>query len=712
MTRLRFWILAAGLTWFSYAAGAAITSLISNGDFESGSLAGWSAGGGYAASTNLVHSGGWSARSTNADMNRSFSTVVGCQYKLAGWIQIASESGSDWGGFRLEAQSSSYASLAHSGYLTQSGYGTNWFKVAITFTATSTTSRFCVGYFGGTGRQMIVYVDDLVAFEKPATNSPPQITASLTPTTLAGLPQTLQYAVSGDDPDGAIKRVDWDFGDGAHSPELSGARRVGVPGEYEARVRVTDEEGTLVTQSLHWSATDDQFPTLTVAEPASPELVVSNALLPLSGSTGGTGVSVLVSTDRGYAATAGGSASAWSASVALQPGLNRVLVQARDAGGRVVTVERRVRWVPGDPLAITSLTEATNVVPRWETFEATFQLTNTAATHPHFPFDPAPPAGLEWVDGVTVDGLFTPDNWVTIYRRPAFLLQTYQRAAKGSEEWLYPQATGPVWCVRFAPPEPGQWQYRIEAREAKGSAQSTARTFTVIAPANPFNHGPVRVARNDTRYFEFADGTPFFGPGHALGFSAERYSFDALDQFNQIGTNNQNFFRWWISGHLWGSAWQPWNSRTLGYSGYLPANGLSLESAYGNGLAALKLSTNNPIMFQGWMSGHSGVVRGRTYRVRVRWCTENVTGPLTSGQPYGLCLKFTGWPEPGQTGALPVLIPHVNGHTPWHVAETNFTATGDYLSNLEFILENCTGGVGYVDECGVYEVLAGGGLGP
>jgi hypothetical protein len=314
------------------------------------------------------------------------------------------------------------------------------------------------------------------------------------------------------------------------------------------------------------------------------------------------------------------------------------------------------------------------------------------------------------MDGVTAEALFTPDNWNTIYRRPAFLYPPYQRALKDNSEWLYPVGN-PDWMVRFAPPTLGSWKYRIEVREARGTAQSAEGTFAVTPPTNPNNHGPVRVAPNDSRYFEFADGTPFLGAGHSTGYSADRFSYDAVDEFNTIGSGNQDFFRWWLGGNIWASAWQPWRSRTLSYDGYVPATGLTLEQTYGDGLVSLRLDSANPIMFYGFDSGRPGLIPGRTYRLRVRWRTENVTGPGVAGQPYGLTAKLTGWPEPGQTDIFPALIPHVNGDTPWHGAEADIVATADLLPNLSWILENTTGGAGYVDEVALYEVLGGGGLG-
>jgi hypothetical protein len=693
-------IFLLGLALVACGTPLAHGNLLTNPGFETGTFAGWTTSGSASIITNDVRSGTRAARLANAEVRQGWINVVsGRVYKAFAWVRIASESGSDWGGFRVEVVDANWQSLAHSGALLTETHGTNWFKVALKFTATTPTVLFMAGYFGGNGRTQVVHLDDCALLEDAPGNLPPAVNITLSPTNVVA-PATQSYRLNGDDPDGAVTHVVWEFGDGARAFGWQGSRHVGVPGNFTARVLVADDEGAVVTQQVAWSASRPGFPSVVITNPVAWELTTNVSAIALSGTA--TGLSqVAVSTDRGFYGVATGS-NTWSITVPLAPGWNRV--GARNA-------ERRIRYVPPGTLAVTGLAENTNVVERWEPVEITFAVTNSAATHPHLPFVTNPPPGLAWVDGMTVDGLFTPDNWQTIFRRPAFVWQPYARALKGGEEWLYP-TNAPRWCVRFAPPLTGNWQYRIEVTEARGAATSETRAFNVVPPTDSLNHGPIRVSPTDSRYFEFADGTPFLGSGHGIGFADETYSFDAEQKFQAIGTGNQNFFRWWIAGNIWGSAWQPWASRTLPYEGTVPATGLSLESAFGNGLAAWKLDAGNPILFQGFMSGHAGLIPGRSYRVRVRWRTENVTGPANAAYPFGVCVKFVGWPEPGQTHTLPALVAHVNGDTPWHVAAATFNATGDLLPNLAMILENTTGGRAFVDEIVVEESLGGGAYGP
>jgi len=718
---LRHWA-AAWLVFEALAPAARgqITNLLSNGTFESGNLNGWTANG-ATASTNRAHAGGWSARCTTQSMRTSVATIPGKAYKLTAWVKLDSESGntSGWGGARLEAydtSGTSWQTLAHSGWLVTVSRGTNWFKVALSFTATAGSTPIDVGYFGDAGRVVVAYFDDLRFFARPVTNTPPQLSAALTPTALGSLPQGQTFSLSCDDPDGAVKLVSWNFGDGSHAQTPAGSRTVAVPGDYLAMASVVDDDGAVSTQTIAWSAQDSTAPGLVVMVPAADGLAVSNSLLSLSGTASGSGIVVTASSEPGETGQLTGNTN-WSGNILLHPGWNRVIVQVRDAVGRVAAVERRVRWAPAGRLAITDCTDLTNNVERWDIFEARFKLTNSAATHLQFPFETNPPPGLDWVDGVSVTGCFTPDQWRTVYQRPAFLQQPYQRALKDNQEWLYPGTNVPVWTVRFAPPLPGTWSYRLEAEEAGGRVQSAERSFTVRPASTALNHGPVHVAEADPRYFEHEDGTLFLGTGHGIGAGAERYSYDLEDAFAAQGDANEQFFRFWIAGHIWGSAWQPWSSRTLGYNGTVPNTGLSLAGAYGDGLVAWQVDNDNPVLWQGWGSGHVAIISGRAYRVRVRWRTEGITGPQTAGQPYGVCLRWVGWPEPGQTQNSPLGLTHEHGNTPWHVAEAVFTAngallqSGNFLANPAVVFENCTGGRAYVDEISVRESFTGGAVG-
>ncbi len=514
-----------------------------NGSFEGGSFAGWSGAGGAVGNTNDAHDGLWSAQLTTQTLSASLDLASVVEAKCTAWLRFIRTTGVDtgWGGFRLEVLSQDWKTLAHSGWLLERTHGTNWFKIALRFTPTTAQTRLQVGYFGDAARVMTTRVDDLRVFAKPASNTAPTVSATLTPAILPAVPGMQDFQVVADDADGAIERVYWDFGDGACSTATRGSRRVGVPGAFEARLLVADDDGAVTATSIRWQAEDHRFPTLQVDAPVDEVTTNQSAAVRLSGTCTGDQPLLLVSTDRGILAPVHGTTT-WSSDVPLLAGWNRVLIQVRDAAGRIVTRERRIRRVSAAPLAILDLELGPSSVSRWTMLEVTCSITNLVATHTRFPYEVDRTPGLEWVDGITVDGVFTPDDWRTVFRRPGFLQQRYLRALKGGEEWMYP-TNPPVWTVRFAPPHPGQWRGRVEATDASGSAVSTEGVFVVTQPVDPHNHGPSAVSATDSRYFEYADGTTFLGMGHNLAFLPERYSHDAEDRFTVMGRGNQQFFR-------------------------------------------------------------------------------------------------------------------------------------------------------------------------
>ncbi|MCE5309915.1 MAG: DUF5060 domain-containing protein, partial [Acidobacteriales bacterium] len=72
---------------------------------------------------------------------------------------------------------------------------------------------------------------------------------------------------------------------------------------------------------------------------------------------------------------------------------------------------------------------------------------------------------------------------------------------------------GGEWRVRFAPPEPGRYQYRTVASDTSNRELHGVEGVVEAAPydgSNPLlRHGPVRVAASK-RWLEHIDGAPFF----------------------------------------------------------------------------------------------------------------------------------------------------------------------------------------------------------
>ncbi|MCX6049032.1 MAG: DUF5060 domain-containing protein, partial [Chloroflexi bacterium] len=102
-------------------------------------------------------------------------------------------------------------------------------------------------------------------------------------------------------------------------------------------------------------------------------------------------------------------------------------------------------------------------IPQYEKFEISFQV-DTAAPNLQWPYDPAPPPGIAPGDGVTVNAIFTPDNWQTRFIQPAFYYQAFQDESKDGQRWLYPTSDF-VWKVRFTPNQAGSWQYKLMVQD-------------------------------------------------------------------------------------------------------------------------------------------------------------------------------------------------------------------------------------------------------
>jgi hypothetical protein len=90
------------------------------------------------------------------------------------------------------------------------------------------------------------------------------------------------------------------------------------------------------------------------------------------------------------------------------------------------------------------------------------------------------------------------------------------------------------WTVRFAPPEPGEYTYRLESTDRSNpdlNGRAGKVTITPYQGTNPLLlHGMLRISPNK-RYFEHADGTPFYWLGDTwwTGLS-DRLSWDGFQK--------------------------------------------------------------------------------------------------------------------------------------------------------------------------------------
>ena len=359
-------------------------------------------------------------------------------------------------------------------------------------------------------------------------------------------------------------------------------------------------------------------------------------------------------------------------------------------------------------------------VPRYEKLEITFRV-DTSASNLQLPFDPSPPPGIQPGVGISVDALFTPDNWQTTYRLPAFYYQDFEDSVKSNQEWLYPTEDH-SWKVRFAPNVSGSWQFKLAAQDASGLAETAPVSFSVIESGSK---GFIQVSESDTRYFEFEDGAYFPALGYNMNYDHVSWTNPVLDNqanFQEMGENGIQLARVWLSQWgIFGASWNPWNAIDPAMHGlYIPYTGLTFSEPYSGSETSLRLeATKNPCMFVGSMKARPAVLANSRYRVRIRYRTQNLAGPRASGLPYGLVAKTGDWlwgpgntcQDAGSGQTVTPYQPQVSGD--WAILEGSLqTGNTNFLPLFYLVVENVTAGRADVDYVWIEQDLGNGQYGP
>ena len=121
-------------------------------------------------------------------------------------------------------------------------------------------------------------------------------------------------------------------------------------------------------------------------------------------------------------------------------------------------------------------------VQKYAKLEVAFDITDTAATNPYFPYDPNPPAGIQSGAGISVDALLLPPgqaDWAASKTLPCFYYQPVQQLGSGADVALLP--TGKAeWRCRFTPEIVGTWQYKIRATDAGGTTKAPVTSLAAL----------------------------------------------------------------------------------------------------------------------------------------------------------------------------------------------------------------------------------------
>ncbi len=294
---------------------------------------------------------------------------------------------------------------------------------------------------------------------------------------------------------------------------------------------------------------------------------------------------------------------------------------------------------------------------------------STVATNLFWPYDPQPPPSIPPGVGVTVDGLFSDDNWQSTIVVPGFFYLDYERRGDA-----FIPIGKPEWRVRFAPPRIGTWQAKLRVTDASGTTMYPEGDGLVFQCVRSQNHGFVKVSARDPRYFELSDGTPLLSPGINANI---RSVADAEAKFATWGENGVRIVRWWMNYRGW-------------------------QNPFGGGDVAT--SGGPQWSFSLTMSTDGGCKPGDRYSAKLlpgRDTKQSVF--LLGGKTY----RFSGWIKTDSVIAGPDqgIVPYVGsqrgtplaGSSDWTKFDVYYTAPSDGWVSVG-VRHTGTAGTGYFDD--------------
>ena len=345
-------------------------------------------------------------------------------------------------------------------------------------------------------------------------------------------------------------------------------------------------------------------------------------------------------------------------------------------------------------------------IPQYEKFELTFDikwkdaqgnpvdLIKQGKVNPYWPYDENPPPSIPAGTGITVEGLFSNDNWATTVIVPGFFYQAYDRhlvppgmGGNVNDEVLAPVG-GAHWKIRFAPTKLGTWKYRIRVQDSSGTTTYPATGDQSLECIASNSHGFVGVSPTDCRYFELSDGTPLVAPGiNTCDFTSASRADGLLADWGSNGVKNVRYI---MTSVLWQNpfggttrCYPMWRAGTLAaiggakpgdrYCASIVPGGDDLSNSYQTVYQSVAL-----YRFSGYIKT-SGVVGGSGVVPHISTTGGTV---LTQG--------------PGVTGT--------QGWTPFSI---DYTSTGNGCINIG-VKHTGTGGTGYFDDVSIKVSTDGG----
>lgn len=98
---------------------------------------------------------------------------------------------------------------------------------------------------------------------------------------------------------------------------------------------------------------------------------------------------------------------------------------------------------------------------------------------------------------------------------------------------------GNEWKIRFAADEIGTWSYTVYLDDGSGQVSSNSMNFDII---NSEHLGWLRVSDDNPHYFEYSDGTSFYGTGQCRAWDLP----SVPDIFTDMKSHKMNILHYWM----------------------------------------------------------------------------------------------------------------------------------------------------------------------
>ncbi len=255
--------------------------------------------------------------------------------------------------------------------------------------------------------------------------------------------------------------------------------------------------------------------------------------------------------------------SLWHARTLMEPrefGIRVFLNSTGTITGTLSNVFAKRLPASPTPPTIRNVRPATQQLPCYEKFEATFDLPDRYAN----PFDPeevAVTARIETPDGktVSINGFHSHD---------------YFRTIKPTGTETLPQGP-PHWKIRYTPTRAGTYRYTLHVQDTQGSTTWGPGEFMATPSPHP---GFVRVSKSDPRYFEFDNGDFFFPIGHNIRSPSDSRMNSAFPWAKRWTEGTDAYARYFSAmrnhgenmAEIWMAAWSlglEWSPQWRGYHG-------------------------------------------------------------------------------------------------------------------------------------------------